>query len=216
MVDRYINNLILEGEHQTLDFKFEVSNSKKIARSLVAFANTDGGRLLIGVKDNGRIVGVRSDEEVYMIETAAHIYCKPEVNYDAVNHIIDGKHVVEVIVKPSVKKPHYAPDKDNKLTAYIRVKDENRIANNVIIKVWKRENLSRGVLLKFTDIENRLLTHIEQVGEITFLIARQITGVNRNKVENILANFISIGIIEPVFSEDKVSYQITTSGNYTF
>lgn len=46
-----------------LDFKFEISDSKKIARSLVAFANTDGGRLLIGVKDNGVISGIRSEEE---------------------------------------------------------------------------------------------------------------------------------------------------------
>lgn len=48
-----IEALIEQGEHQQLDFKFEVSDSKKIARTLSAFANTDGGRLLIGVKDNG-------------------------------------------------------------------------------------------------------------------------------------------------------------------
>ena len=43
-----IEELISQGEHQQLDFKFEVSDSKKIARTLSAFANTDGGRLLIG------------------------------------------------------------------------------------------------------------------------------------------------------------------------
>ena len=56
-----IEALIEQGEHQQLDFKFEVSDSKKIARTLSAFANTDGGRLLIGVKDNGNISGVRSE-----------------------------------------------------------------------------------------------------------------------------------------------------------
>ena len=60
-----IEALIEQGEHQQLDFKFEVSDSKKIARTLSAFANTDGGRLLIGVKDNGAISGVRSEEEYY-------------------------------------------------------------------------------------------------------------------------------------------------------
>jgi len=53
IMSHYIKNLIEEGEHQQLDFKYEISDSKKIARSLVAFANTDGGRLLVGVKDNG-------------------------------------------------------------------------------------------------------------------------------------------------------------------
>ena len=64
----YIHLLIAEGEHQRQDFKFEISDARKIAKTLSAFANTDGGRLLIGVKDNGKIAGVRSDEEQYMIE----------------------------------------------------------------------------------------------------------------------------------------------------
>ena len=66
----YIHALIAEGEHQQQDFKFEISDARKIAKTLSAFANTDGGRLLIGVKDNGKIAGVRSEEEKYMIEAA--------------------------------------------------------------------------------------------------------------------------------------------------
>ena len=73
----YLQQLIAEGEHQQQDFKFEISDARKIARSLSAFFNTDGGRLLIGVKDNGRIAGVRSEEEIYMIEAAAKLYCRP-------------------------------------------------------------------------------------------------------------------------------------------
>ena len=69
----YIRALISEGEHVRQDFKFEISDSRKIARSLSAFANTEGGRLLIGVKDNGRIAGVRSEEEMYMVEAAAQV-----------------------------------------------------------------------------------------------------------------------------------------------
>lgn len=67
----YIHALIAQGEHQQQDFKFEISDICKIAKTLSAFANTDGGRLLIGVKDNGKIAGVRSEEEQYMIEAAA-------------------------------------------------------------------------------------------------------------------------------------------------
>ena len=58
----YIYRLIAEGEHQTQDFKFEISDACKIARSISAFANTDGGRLLVGGKDNGKIAGVRAEE----------------------------------------------------------------------------------------------------------------------------------------------------------
>ena len=62
----YIQRLISEGEHVHQDFKFEISDARKIAKSISAFANTEGGRLLVGVKDNGKIAGVRSEEEIYM------------------------------------------------------------------------------------------------------------------------------------------------------
>ena len=90
----YLQQLIDEGEHQQQDFKFEISDARKIARSLSAFANTDGGRLLIGVKDNGRIAGVRSEEEIYMIEAAARLYCQPQVDIAMHTYTVDGKTVL--------------------------------------------------------------------------------------------------------------------------
>lgn len=215
-MEDYIKQLISQGEHQQLDFKFEVSDTKKIARSLVAFANTDGGRLLIGVKDNGVVVGVRSDEEVYMIETASILYCKPEVEFNIQKHKVNGKTVVEVIVEPSKEKPHFAPGKDDKLTPYIRVKDENQLANKVMVKVWKRQMQETGVYLKYTEAEQLLLTHVEQVGDVNFSMACRLMKTNHNKTENILANFIAIGIFEPVFDDSKVKYQLKTPGNMRF
>ena len=74
-----VSRLIREGEHQQLDFKFEIADAPKIARTLVAFANTDGGRLLIGVRDDGTIAGVRSEEEYFMAGKAAKHFCRPPV-----------------------------------------------------------------------------------------------------------------------------------------
>ena len=59
----YILELIEEGEHEMQDFKFSISDSRKIARSISAFANHSGGRLLVGVKDNGNIAGIRSEDD---------------------------------------------------------------------------------------------------------------------------------------------------------
>ena len=59
---------IRQGESQTREFKFRVDSQRKIAKTLVAFANTDGGTIFIGVKDNGVVAGVRGEEELYMIE----------------------------------------------------------------------------------------------------------------------------------------------------
>lgn len=207
-MSKTIHDLINEGEHQQLDFKFEISDAKKIARSLVAFANTDGGVLLIGVKDNGKIVGVRSEEEAYMIETAAHLYTRPEVKFDVRNHKADANNVLEIRVLPSKIKPHFAPDKNEKWRAYIRVKDENKIANGVMIKVWERQSSPKGIYLKYTETEKKILSYVEQYQMITFTKALRIGRVNKNKIENILANFIAIGILEPIFTENTVRYKI--------
>ncbi len=134
----YICKLIEQGEHQRLDFKYAVNDSKKIARTLAAFANTDGGTLLLGVKDNGRIVGVNSDEEYYMIEAAADLYCKPPIKFNVQRWQVNGKVVLEIIVQKSEKRPHLAPDKNGTYAAYIRVKDENFIASPIQVKVWKK------------------------------------------------------------------------------
>jgi len=55
--------MIREGEHVSQDFKYFLSDTRKIARTLAAFANSKGGRLLVGVKDNGNIVGLKHQEE---------------------------------------------------------------------------------------------------------------------------------------------------------
>ena len=63
----HIKQFIFEGENVNVDFKKTITSCQKIAKTLVAFANNKGGRLLVGVADNGTIKGVKSeDEEKFM------------------------------------------------------------------------------------------------------------------------------------------------------
>ncbi|MDG1657023.1 MAG: ATP-binding protein, partial [Crocinitomicaceae bacterium] len=78
-----LSTIIRKGEGLNLDFKFRIDDQKKIARTLVAFANSSGGSLLIGVKDNGKVSGVNPEEEYYMIEGAADLYTQPRVAFDS-------------------------------------------------------------------------------------------------------------------------------------
>ena len=141
-MNTFLNKLIEQGEHQQQDFKFCINDSKKIAKSLVAFANTDGGRLLIGVKDNGRIAGIKSDEEFYMIEAAAKIYSKPAIDFTTKQWHIEGKTVLEIGIEASDERPHFAKDENGKWMAYIRKDDENLLAHKIQIEVWKKQKSS--------------------------------------------------------------------------
>ena len=102
---RYLISLIKEGEHQQQDFKYRVSDACKLAKSVSAFANTDGGRLLIGVRDDGHLSGVRSEEEIYMMHQAAYKYCRPEASIKFDTYHIEGRTIVIATVPPSDKRP---------------------------------------------------------------------------------------------------------------
>ena len=203
-----IQNLIAEGEHQQLDFKFEITDARRIARSLVAFANTDGGRLLIGVKDNGAIAGMRSDEEYYMVESAAKLYCKPVVEFDLKEWSVTGKKVLEIIIKKSDKKPHFAAHKDGKWLAYIRVADQNLLCNRVLLKVWNKEKQQKGVFIKFTETEKLLLEYLETNASITLSKFMRIAGISKDRAENILVKFILLKTIEIIFTAQATLYCI--------
>jgi len=75
--------LIEEGESQTVEFKRKFSTPEKIAKEMIAFANTNGGYILFGVDDDKSIIGVRSEkEEIELVNSAALFYCEPEINFE--------------------------------------------------------------------------------------------------------------------------------------
>jgi predicted HTH transcriptional regulator len=207
-VVHYIKKLIEEGEHQRLDFKFEISDSRKIAKTLVAFANTDGGTLLVGVKDNGKIAGVKTDEELYMVEAAATMYCKPKVDFHFNKWSVDGKTVLEIMVPKSIMGPHLAEISIDKWLAFIRIKDENILANAVQLKVWKKAHQSKGIFIEFSGKEKLLLQFLETNPSITISKFCKTALITRKAAENILANLISWNLVEMVFVNNRFEYRL--------
>ena len=207
--DNHIQNLISEGEHQMLDFKFEISDSRRIARSLAAFANTDGGRLLVGVKDNGAIAGVRSDEEIHMIQAAAEMYCQPKVDYSTEEWEINGKTVLEVIIPRDKHHKHKAPDNQGDYRIFVRVKDENLVADSILIKVWKAEKFSKPAKIAFTETEEQLLHYLSEHEEITLQEFQQMAHINKRKAEAILADFIIVGTIDLIQTSQRTVFRLS-------
>jgi Schlafen, AlbA_2 len=204
----YIRELIARGENQHLDFKFEISDARKIARTLSAFANSDGGKLLIGVKDNGVISGIRTDEEEYMIESAAHIYCKPAVDYKLKKWNVDGRWVLEATIRKSQNRPHYAKDDDGNWIAFVRVADQNLQANRVLLKVWNNRNNKKGTLLKYGNEEKSLINYLEKYPYITLSKFTKIAHTTRHIAEIILVKMISLNVIDVQITEKAVMYKL--------
>ena len=204
----YIRFLIAQGEHVHQDFKFEISDARKIAKTLSAFANTEGGRLLIGVKDNGKIAGVRSDEEQYMIEAAAHLYCIPPVECKMQVYAVEGRSVLVASVDESTCKPVYAKDENGRKLAYVRMADENILATPVHLRVWQQSGNPKGELMKFTEREQLLLRLMEENESLSLGRYCRLAHVSRRTAEHLLAKLVRYDIVEPVFEDHKFHFRL--------
>ena len=139
---------IRQGESQTREFKFRVDSQRKIAKTLVAFANTDGGTIFIGVKDNGVVAGVRGEEELYMMEGAADLHTRPPVNFRAEALDVDGKVVLAIHVPKSTTPPHETHEEEGgarEWSAYFRQGAANFRANGVLMEYWRTVEVAKSL-----------------------------------------------------------------------
>lgn len=206
--ENYIQKLVAEGEHVHQDFKFAISDARKIARSLSAFANTSGGRLLVGVKDNGKIAGVRSEEEIFMIEAAASMYCKPPLEVENKIYKVEGKDVLEVSIAESKEKPVCAIDDTGKPWAYIRIADENILATPVHLAIWKQNDNEKKIIVTYTDKEKYLLEILGGHKLLTLNQCVRLTHMPRRLIIILLADFIRFELVEPVFKEHTFYFKL--------
>lgn len=203
----YIQKLVAEGEHVHQDFKFAISDIRKIAKSLSAFANTGGGRLLVGVKDNGKIAGVRSEEEIYMVEAAATMYCRPSLMLENRVFHVGGKDVLEVIIPESASKPVCALDEASRPWAYVRIADENILATPVHLSLWT-SGRKKDTVVAYTEREQRLLGLLGERGETTLSQCVRHMRMPRRQVCVLLADFIRFELVEQVFRNHTFYYKL--------
>lgn len=207
-----IRKLILQGEGTMLDFKKTITNVEKIARSLVAFANNKGGKLLIGVLDDGSIKGVKSeDEERYMISKSASQYCKPPIVPHFEEIYVDGKLVLVVEIESSDTKPHYALDENKQWWVYFRVNDKSILASKIIVDILKKGNEQQGRLITYTAAEKKLFEFLDQEGRITLKQFSKLTRSSYKQAQKILVDMVLSGVLRPHTSEKEEYFTMAES-----
>jgi predicted HTH transcriptional regulator len=194
-VNAQLIKMIAEGEHQRQDFKYCINDSRKIAISLVAFANTDGGRLLLGIRDNGSIAGVSSEEEYYMAEAAARLYSKPPIPFHVHLWKAEGKTVLEINVHKSIDRPHLAQDDKGKWLAYIRIDDQNILAPKILLDVWRQQKNPQGVRIRYTAEEQAALSLLQENQNLCLAQYARQAKIPKWKLEKILVKLIVVGVV---------------------
>ena len=204
MKRKEILDLIEGGENLRCEFKRKFSSSEKIAKEMIAFANTRGGVLLLGVDDNKEIVGVDSEKsEAELIKDAGLNYCEPPLDFNIEYFDLNGKEVVVVEIPVSDKKPHRIQDYSNefdinKAKVCIRVNDKSVMASKEMVRILRAQtnnlNLKKyaiGPIEKF--LFNYLIDHekisVKELGGMVNISERR---ASRTLVKLVRANLLFI------------------------
>ena len=208
MDDRqFLQSLIREGEHQQQDFKYRVSDALKLAKSVSAFANTDGGRLLIGARDDGNMSGVRDEEEIYMMHQAAYRYCRPEASIKFDTYHVDGRTIVIATVPPSERRPICVVSDNEKPRAYIRIADENIVASPVHLTIWRESQNPQGSMLTYTDSVRKILDVLQDQRLSLNLIVKR-SHIPRPKVISLLARLIRFNVVHWEYRDQQFWFSL--------
>ncbi len=141
MTEKELLALIEKGEGLNTEFKQRFSSHEKIAKEILAFANTKGGFLIVGIDDDGSVYGVESEKgEAGLLKETAERYCEPAIDYKLHYVELFGKEIVIAEIFESDYKPHriqdYMPELNlNTAEVYVRINDKSVPASKEMIKI---------------------------------------------------------------------------------
>lgn len=139
---------ILKGESQEIEYKETVpSNSKSYTKTVVAYANCAGGRIVFGVEDGTwKVVGIPKEElfsKADAITNAISDSCEPAINFDILYQTIEDKQVIVLDVLPGNKRPYYLKSEGAKAGVYVRYPGASKPADDFVVKELEFQGANR-------------------------------------------------------------------------
>ncbi len=195
-------DFIEEGESLHIEFKRKFSSPEKIAREVIAFANTKGGFLIFGIDDDKSVVGVESEKsEAELIKDVAQNYCEPPVNYNLSYIDLNGKEIVVVEIPESDSKPHRIQDFNKRLdlndaVVTIRVNDKSVIASKEMIKIMQAR--SNGAALKnysFGPNEKAAFDFLNKNETISVKELSELVNISTRRASRTLINLVRANLL---------------------
>ncbi|MDF9800970.1 uncharacterized protein YuzE [Catalinimonas alkaloidigena] len=221
-----IQRLVSRGEGENIEFKRKVAHPEKIIREIVAFANTKGGNLLIGVDDNGNIPGIKfADEEIFVLEKAIRQWCRPKLDYEVDVVPINGKKsVVHYRIKESEKKPHYVLNanlqhpkprsqriRSPKGKAYVRFEDKSLQASPEVWKILKRGRKPRDMKFTFGEKEKLLMEYLDSHSHITLTEFTRLAHLPRFRASQTLVLLVLANVLKIIPREKEDIFMLKFS-----
>lgn len=197
MTRKKLIEIIEQGEGLNVEFKQRFSSHEKIAKEMLAFANTKGGVIIFGIDDDKSIYGVESEkEESELIKEAAEKYCEPPFEYSIQIINIEEKEIVIAEIPESKNKPHrlqdYKSEFDLNIAAvYIRINDKSVLASKEMIKIFQTQ--VKNVELKKYEIgkiEKFIFDYLEENETISVDILKKLANISYRRASRALIKLV--------------------------
>lgn len=199
------------GEGTFIEFKRRVPQPERIAKEVIALANGRGGKLFLGVDDDGSILGVRdAEEERFALRQALDAHCDPPVPFEVLAVPISRKREVLVVDVPaSREKPHYLITSVNgsgkRRTAYVRVDDQSIEASREAVRLMKHERDPQDVQFEFGEKERTLMRYLDRYERITVEGFARLVGVPRRSASQTLVLLAKANLLR-LHPDEKADY----------
>ena len=212
MTLKELKQLSGRGEDQFTEFKQYASEPDQITEEIVGFLNARGGHLLIGIKDDGSLTGLKfPEDDLSFLLNYISEQIVPRFKFDSeIVPLSAKKGVIHIFVPEGKRKPYALINKDNKQkTVYYRVKDECIKASRELKSILRQANSYHGRTLVYSDIEAAVLKQIEQHGSLTKADLLNKIEFNSRKISDCLIRLVTSKIltITPATSGDLFAYK---------
>jgi hypothetical protein len=180
-----LKNLVAQGEGLTLEFKRKAAFPDKIVREMIAFANTKGGILLVGIGDDLSIPGLKyPEDESYVIRQALQ-KCTPPLSYtETFIPIGNARTVLQYVISESTVKPHGLLVGADRKESFVRVEDKSIKASREMRQIIRRLDLKHDVYFKYGDYEQLLMQYLDKHPSITLQTFMTISGLKKSQASS--------------------------------
>lgn len=194
---RDLKKLVSHGEGFCLEFKRKAAYPDKIVREMIAFANTKGGTLLVGIGDDGELAGLKHPEGESHVIQQSLAKCHPPLPVtETFIPIGSTRHVIQYQIEESTRKPHYF-DNGEKKESYVRVNDQSIRASREVREIVRRSQRKKDIRFHYGEHEQRLMHYLDVHAAITLKQFVEVSGLKKNYASKklvllVLANVLRI------------------------
>lgn len=203
-----LHKLVAEGEGQHLEFKHKVAHPEKVVREMIAFANSEGGTILIGVDDNQELVGVKyPEEELLGLNEAIQKFVRQKlIFHDSLIKLSEKRSVLRIDIPPSEKPPIYFWLDEKVRESYVRANDMSIKTSKEMNEIIRRKREKKDIRFYFAQHELALMQYLDANSTITLSEFQSLTGLSRFTASRKLVLMVLANVLKVTASEKGDRY----------